>query len=303
MTLPKRTLGRTGLEVTQLGYGSMELRGERIWKGRPVTNEQAKTILNAVLDVGINFVDTANDYGTSEMYIGRHISNRRDEYVLATKCGCHVVYGGEKDGTPHLWTNDNLYRNICESLRVMEVDQVDLLQLHNPAPDVVEENGILDTIRELKELGAAKHIGISTTSPHIRTYLKWDVFDVFQIPYSAFERTHENMITEIGEAGCGVIIRGGVAKGEPGQGQGNDNKWELWEKAKLDELCEEGESPTAFLLRFTLSHPQCHTTIIGTLSPDHLKQNVETACRGPLAADVYEEAKKRLAEVGMVPEE
>ena len=89
--LPKTALGRTGLNVTTLGYGAMEIRGARIWGGRQVTEDQAKTILNAVLDAGINFIDTANDYGRSEEFIGKFISNRRSEYFLATKCGCNAT--------------------------------------------------------------------------------------------------------------------------------------------------------------------------------------------------------------------
>ena len=78
MALAKRTLGRTGLSVTELGYGAMEVRGSRIWGGRAVTEEQANTILNAVLDAGINFIDTSNDYGRSEEFIGRYLSRRRN---------------------------------------------------------------------------------------------------------------------------------------------------------------------------------------------------------------------------------
>ena len=84
--LPKRTLGRTGLEVTTLGYGAMELRGAP--RGRDVSEEQAERILNAVLDAGINFIDTSIDYGVAEERIGRYISHRRSEYFLASKCGC-----------------------------------------------------------------------------------------------------------------------------------------------------------------------------------------------------------------------
>jgi aryl-alcohol dehydrogenase-like predicted oxidoreductase len=137
----------------------------------------------------------------------------------------------------------------------------------------------------------------------LRTYIGWGVFDVFQIPYSGLERQHENLITEAAEAGAGIIIRGGVARGEPGSGLGDLNRWEVFEKAGLDELRAEGESRTAFLLRFTLSHPHCHTTIVGTLKPEHLRENVEVACKGPLPSDVYEEAKKRLSAAGQHPEE
>src|ERR1044071_7551259 len=84
--LPKRTLGRTGMDVTTLGYGAMELRGAP--RGRDVSEQQAERILNAVLDSGINFIDTSIDYGVAEERIGKYISNRRDEFFLASKCGC-----------------------------------------------------------------------------------------------------------------------------------------------------------------------------------------------------------------------
>src|SRR4051794_39205643 len=111
MALEKSRLGRTGLEVTCLGYGAMEGRGPRIWGGRPVTEEQADTILNTVLDAGINFIDTANDYGRSEEFIGKFLRTRRNEFILATKCGCKVTYKDEfTDDTPHEWTRENLFR-------------------------------------------------------------------------------------------------------------------------------------------------------------------------------------------------
>src|ERR671938_568844 len=114
--MERRMLGRTGLDVTVLGFGAMEIRGPRIWGGREVTDEQAERILHAVLDAGINLIDTSWDYGRSEEYIGRFISNRRNEYFLATKCGCTWVDRGDHDDTPHVWTRDNLMSNIDESL-------------------------------------------------------------------------------------------------------------------------------------------------------------------------------------------
>src|SRR5580692_8129393 len=139
-----RTLGRTGLEVTKLGYGAMEVRGSRIWGGRPVTEDEADRILNAVLDSGINFIDTANDYGRSEEFIGRFISERRGEYVLATKCGCTVVHKDEHtDETPHVWTRDNLFRGLHESLARMRTDYLDIMQLHNPTVEQTEQGDLI----------------------------------------------------------------------------------------------------------------------------------------------------------------
>jgi len=302
MPLPTRILGRTGVEVTQLGFGAMEVRGQRIWKGRPCSDEQARTILTAVLEAGITLIDTANCYGLSELYIGRHLAERRGEYFLATKCGCQQIYAGDHDETPHIWTRDNLRRNIADSLMKMRTDQVDLVQLHNPDVETAERGGLVDALQELKREGAVRFIGASATLPHLNTYIDWGVFDTFQIPYSALERQHENAITRAAESGAGIILRGGVARGEPGEGLGAAQRWETFEKAGLDELREPGESRTAFLLRFTLSHPHCDTTIVGTLQPEHLRENVAAAERGRLAEDVYEEAKLRLERVGMAPE-
>jgi aryl-alcohol dehydrogenase-like predicted oxidoreductase len=80
MTVAKRELGRTGLQVTTLGCGAMELRGAP--RARDITEAQAETILNKVLDSGINYIDTSIDYGLSEERIGRYISHRRAEYYL-----------------------------------------------------------------------------------------------------------------------------------------------------------------------------------------------------------------------------
>lgn len=294
-TLPTSILGRTGIEVTKLGYGAMEVRGTRIWGGRSVTDDEADRILNAVLDSGITFIDTANDYGRSEEYIGRFLAKRRSEFTLATKCGCTVVHRDEHtDDTPHVWTRENLFRGLHESLERMKTDYVDVMQLHNPSVEQTEQGDLVAALQEMKAQGKVRWIGISSTHSHIETYIKWGVFDVFQIPYSALEREHEGAIQAASDSGAGVIVRGGVARGEPGQGLGDTNRWGLWEAAKLDELLGEGESRTQFLLRFTNSHPGMSTNIVGTKSPAHLRENVDAAARGPLAPETYAEAKKRL---------
>lgn len=300
--LGTRAFGRTGLNVTRLGFGAMEVRGERIWNGRPVTDAQAAGILSAVLDAGVTFVDTANDYGKSERYIGEFLADRRGEYVLATKCGCSMVPAGDHDETPHEWNRDHLLGNIDDSLAKLRTDHVDLLQLHNPSVELAEQHKVVDTLKEIREAGKTRFIGISSNSPHLGTYIDWGVFDAFQIPYSALERRHENLITRAHEAGAGTIIRGGVARGEPGQGLGSEDRWAIWQRAGLDELLADGESRTQWQLRFTLSNPGVDTVIAGTLNPAHLADNVRAAEAGPLAEDVYEEAKRRLDQAGERPE-
>ncbi len=284
-TLPTATLGRTGLEVTRLGFGA----GHR----RAMTDAEMDAQLNAVLDAGINFIDTANDYGNSEEMIGRYLRHRRDEYILATKCGCHP------DG--HIWTRENLFRGLHESLARMRVDYVDLMQLHNPTVADCEQGDLAQALQDMRAQGKVRWIGMSTTLPHLPTYLSWDVFDAYQIPYSALERDHENWLTKTAQAGAGNIIRGGVALGKPGVGIGSLDRWQAFSNAGLNELRQPDESDTAFVLRYTLTHPHAHTIIVGTTNPAHLAENAQAIQAGPLSAEVYAEAKQRLDRIGVTP--
>ena len=283
--LPTATLGRTGLQVTRLGYGA----GHR----KPMDDDQRKAILNAVLDSGINYIDTADDYGNSEELIGRFISHRSSEFYLATKCG------GSDRG--HVWTKENCLRNLQESLRRLKTDCVDVMQLHGATVEECQRGELVDALQEMRNQGKVRWIGVSTSLPDLPTYLSWDVFDVFQIPYSAIEREHEDLVSKVAEAGAGTVIRGGAGLGEPGLGLGSHDQWRNFHEAKMDELRQEGESRTAFVLRFTLTHPYAHTNIVGTTNLDHMRENVQAVLRGPLPADVYSEAKRRLDAVGEKP--
>ena len=124
------------------------------------------------------------------------------------------------------------------------------------------------------------------------------MFDTFQIPYSALERQHEDLIGAAADSGAGVIVRGGVARGEPGSRSRRRRPLGRLGSSGLDDLRDEGESRTGFLLRFTNSHPGMSTNIVGTKSVEHLLENIAAAARGPLADDVYAEAKRRLGAAG-----
>jgi aryl-alcohol dehydrogenase-like predicted oxidoreductase len=300
--LPKRTLGKTGCEATVLGYGAMELRGAP--RGPEVTDEQAETILNAVLDNGINFIDTSIDYGRSEELIGKFISHRRDEYFLASKCGC--VIGGQQG--EHIHTAENIRKGVENSLRLLKTDHLDLVQFHRSlTKDEFEQDGGLQEAFKLRDEGKVRFVGVSGTLPNLVEQIDMGVFAAFQVPYSALQRDHEDVISKASAAGHGIIIRGGVARGAPVDWNRvyymvpSETMKDRWEEAKLDELLD-GISRMEFMLRFTLAHPAMTTTIVGTKNPEHLQANIEAAKKGPLPESVVAEAKRRLAEAGAVPE-
>ncbi|SVA55262.1 uncharacterized protein METZ01_LOCUS108116 [marine metagenome] len=306
MDLGKTTLGRTGLNVTQLGYGALEVRGVVSTddpKSRMPSEDRAELILNSVLDLGINFIDTAWCYGKSEEMIGKYISNRRNEYTLAAKTG-HGRCGATEYNS---FSRNDMLSCIEESLKNMKTDYVDILQLHNPTAEDVEECECIETLKDIQQRGWTRFIGCSSVNPHLPKHLATEAYDVFQIPYSALEPEHHDIISTSSAAGVGTIIRGGVAKGEPDSKQAMENRkfsvggkrWDVFEEASLDELRSEDESRTAFLLRFTMSHPHVNTIIVGTQNPVHLEENVKAASKGPLSKDIYLEAKKRLSVVGL----
>jgi len=119
------------------------------------------------------------------------------------------------------------------------------------------------------------------------------VFDVFQIPYSGLQREHEQLISKAAAGGAGIVVRGGVARGKPEDVADSASAWKVFELAGLDDLID-GATPAAFLLRFTISHPDMATTIVGTRNLAHVAENVETVKQGPLPLEIYEEAKRRL---------
>lgn len=287
-TIPTTKLGRTDLEVSQLGFGTAlpELSNS------PLGDEHAGKLLNAVLDAGINFIDTSPDYGRSEYQIGEFISTRRDEFYLATKCGCV----GHNWGQGHKWTSEQLHSNIDESLRRMKTDQVDILQMHNPTLADVEHNGLIETLQDIRASGKTRFIGVSSSSPDLIAFADMQVFDVFQIPYSALERRHENMITYVAGQGAGIIIRGGIAQGH----NNKDTTTDTWNNA-LEDVTGSMDRHE-FVLRFTLTHPSCHTTIVGTGKLEHLYKNIQSTFNGALPTDLYETAKRHLTSTGEKPE-
>ncbi len=303
--MEKRVLGKTGLEVTALGYGAMEFRhlGEK----------EAVRVLNAVLDGGINYIDTSPDYGPSEAYIAKVIAHRRDEFYLATKCGCNVDQAGKRIEPGHIWSREKLLANIENSLRLFKTDHVDVWQLHNPLPYELaggRTGQVIQMMKDLKQQGKVRYIGVSFKSgdpgeelypagacfKYAQEFMQWGVFDVMQIVYGGLTRKNEMVIAKAAGMGIGVIVRGVVKKY-------GDNYDELFEKARLNELCAKSESSSGLLIRFALSHRGISTMIIGTKNLDHLTANIEAAKKGMLPADIYLEAKRRLDAVGIVTEE
>lgn len=294
--MEKRMLGRTKLPVTVLGFGAMELRS--------LNEADAGKLMNAVLDQGINYIDTSPDYGLSEEFIGKAISHRREEFFLASKCGCNVDAAGKGQAPGHIWNRRQLEWNIDNSLRLLKTDHLDVWQLHGTLPEELPggaEDDAIKTLQEIKKQGKVRWIGISFKNgsssdplyPAGYTHDYFDfmqslgVFDMMQMVYGGLVRLNETIITRAGQDGIGVVVRGVVKNYFP-------DFPERFAKAGLLELCELGETMSQFLLRYAMNQPGLSTTIIGTKNAAHLAENIRAAERGKLPEPVYLEATQRL---------
>ena len=297
--MEKRVFGATGDKVTVLGYGAMELRH--------VEEAQAERLLNGVLDAGINFIDTAPDYGWSEDMIGKYISHRRSEYFLATKCGCDIPPSGKAglDARRHLWTGRQILHNIEHSLKRLKTDYVDVWQIHNAYPEQLQNTDVLETMQQVKESGKVRHNAVSMSGSaqgygyaQIREYLKpeWSAFEAMQVWYSALVRHSEHEITQAANNGIGTIIRGATRRIDP-----YESLADACTKLDLDDLRDSGETAAQFLLRFVITNPDVHTIIVGTKNLDHLADNVSAAHIGALSEDVYQQTITRLQSAGIKP--
>jgi aryl-alcohol dehydrogenase-like predicted oxidoreductase len=191
----------------------------------------------------------------------------------------------------------------------MKTDHLDLVQFHRSLTmQQYHEAGALDELVKLRDEGKVRFLGVSAVLPTFDEQIDTGVFDAFQVPYSAVQREQEDAIARASAAGAGIIIRGGVARGVPEEWSANRRNYmvatetmrDYWEQAKLEDLLD-GASRMEFLLRFTLSNPDLDTTIVGTRSVEHLRDNLAVATKGPLPHDVLNEAKSRLTAAGAKP--
>jgi aryl-alcohol dehydrogenase-like predicted oxidoreductase len=299
--LPVTRLGRTDCTVTRIGYGAMELR-----ESRPSFDRRAaQQLLRTVLDSGINFIDTSPDYGDSEAIIGETLQTLRDRFFLASKCGC-PINSASMDRRLHNFSRANIRAGVEQSLRRLRTDYLDLVQIHlSPSREELEQNDSVAELDALRREGKIRFIGMSGTLPDLLDHIAMGCFDVFQLPYAVIEPSHDEAMQRAAQADAGIIVRGSVWRAIPHVqidtierlrrivGQILGRRQHLWQAANIDEL-RGGMPVMEFMLRFTLSHPAQSTTIVGTINPQHLADNVRAARNGPLPADVYAETNRRL---------
>lgn len=250
------TLGKTGLKVSRVGFGGIPIQ--------KVDAEGAKKLMQAVVNSGINFIDTARAYTVSEELIGNSLVGMRDKFIIATKSMAR--------------TADAMRKDIETSLNNLKTDYIDIYQIHNVTMEqlavVCGEGGALEALNEAKELGRIGHIGLTAHSLEVFEYattLDW--VETLMFPYNVVETQGEEIIKKCREKNIGFICMKPLAGG-------------ALENARL-------------AMRFISANKNVDIVIPGMCCEDEVIMNVSAVCdSSPLSVNELDEIEKTRKELG-----
>ncbi len=253
------------LTINRLGFGAMRITGEGIW-GEPQNPEEARRVLRRAIELGVNFIDTADSYGpdVSERILGETLYPYAKGVVIATK-------GGLTRQGPNQWAAvgrpEYLKQQAEMSLRRLKLERIDLYQLHRIDPKVPLAE-TLGALKDLQSAGKIRHIGLSEVSPaEIEQANKIVRIVSVQNRYNISDREHEGTLTYCQQHGLGFIPWFPVAAGKLAQPGG-----------PLDSTAKRyGASVAQLSLAWLLHHSPVMLPIPGTSSVAHLEENVAAA--------------------------
>jgi aryl-alcohol dehydrogenase-like predicted oxidoreductase len=291
--LEKRTFGKTGLEITPIGFGSWAIGGSG-WRAAwgPQDDDEAVGAIRRAVELGINWIDTAAVYGLghSEELVARALKGISERPYVFTKCSLVWDESGE---VHNVLKKDSVKRECEESLRRLQTDVIDLYQIHWPNPEEDIEEG-WEALAELKEEGKVRHIGVSNfdVSQMERTQ-KIAPVETLQPPYNMLNRgVEEEILPYCAEQDIGVIVyspmRSGLLTGKMTRERVRSLPSDDWRRNSSDfqeprlsknlELVkllekigrEHGSSPGEVAIAWTLRHPAVTAAIVGGRRPDQV---------------------------------
>jgi len=263
-----RTLGRTGLSVSEVGLGTSKGLAEKL------SAAEGRRLVARALELGVNFIDSARHYGRgqAEARVGAAIKGRRDSVFLCTKCG--TVPGAGRD-----FSRRGIFKSMDTSLAQLGTDYVDVYLLHMAGPAQLRAGcQAVEALLELKEKGRTRFIGASVGGRMMRPALELGLFDVLEITYNLADLyPEEGFLEAAGKAGVGLVVKEPLAVANFYRDAPYPS-WAAYQWQRLqhyDFLRDESAmSAPEVALRFVLSSPRIHTAVPATTSLEHLEANV-----------------------------
>ncbi len=310
-----RILGRTGFEVSEIGFGAWSIGGDW-WKGSE--DEGSLHSLRLALDHGVNFIDTAFNYGEgrSETLVGKVVRERDERIFVATKIPPKNYIWPAPEGLPmeEVFPNEWIIECTETSLNRLGLDRIDLQQFHVWRDEWAAVDEWKEAAHTLKQSGKVGAFGISLNYPMGGVYgedaVAGGLIDVLQATYNIYEQeARDNLFPLVEAHNVGLIARSPLDEGaltgkitplsEFTEGGFLDHyfrgerKKEIWERGKaLDFLLkQEGDTLAEAALRFCLSTPHITTAICGMRKPEHILANIAAPVKGPLPLEDLAELK------------
>jgi aryl-alcohol dehydrogenase-like predicted oxidoreductase len=280
--MEKRKFGKTGLEVSILGFGAMHL-------GYIADDNLAGKMLNEVLDLGINLIDTARAYGKSERQIGQFISHRRNEFILSTKVGYDVQWHPD-------WTYEAVTGGIDQALKLMKTDYIDIVHLHSCSLDILQKGEVIRGLEKQKQNGKVRFIAYSGENDALKFAVSSGRFDSIQASVNICDqRIIDDPLPQIVKNGLGMIAKRPVANmtwthSSPPVGHGSAAYWERFRKMNID---PQGMDLAELAIRFAAYTKGVSTIIAGTANMDHFKSNMNAVEKGALPSDLVQQIREK----------
>ncbi len=275
-----------------LGFG-----GAEIGYNPNQTQADVNDLLNSALDAGLNVIDTAAAYKTSEELIGEAVGKRRKDFYLLTKCGALDAFARFD------WSKKGILETIEQSLRALKTDYLDIAQLHSCDANILRQGDCIEGVQRAQEKGYTRFIGYSGDNEDAKYAIKMNVFDSFQTSVNIADQTPiDGNIKLAAEKGLGVIAKRPIAnavwrhKEKPSESYHHEY-WDRIQKLKFDFLDKSLEEATATALRFTLSIEGVDTMIVGTTKPGRWSENAKFVREGKLSTEEFEAIRNRWREV------
>ncbi len=286
-----RKFGKTELMVSILGFGTAELGIHGLGQ------EECDTLLNEVINAGINVIDTAACYQNSEEKIGRALSNRRKEYYLFSKCGHQI-----DPNDPPEWSPDIVLYSAERSLKLLQTDHIDVLFLHSCTREALQRDEIIQSLEQCKIKGLTRYIGYSGDGENALFALEMDVFDCLETSISICDQqVISSTLVKAKEMDYGIVAKRPIANAcwrDPKEMGGYYKSYAAPYRERLDKM---GITPQSLdfsgswvdlALRFTIFQPGVHTAIVGSRNINHVKGNINTVNKGPLSEQVMKSLRE-----------
>lgn len=258
--------------MSVLGLGGGQIGGD------DVTDRDAYAVLDAALECGVTFLDSARGYGRSEERIGAYLVGRRDEAVLSTKVGYDVP--GEED-----WTSRAVTGGIERALRVLRTDVIDVVFLHSCPLEVLRRGEVIDALHTAVAAGKVRVSGYSGENEALMWAATSGLFGALQTSLNLFDqRSLREVVPVAAAAGLGVVAKRPIANAVwryPDRPTGVYGET-YWDRMHAIGLAPSSDTWTATALRFSAYSSGVSTAIVGTTKPDHLRELVDALGRGPL---------------------